>query len=47
MEDSKPYTLEVLVEGIISEEKEVRKCNLPIKIGFGLVPEGSKALPHF
>jgi hypothetical protein len=47
MEGSKPYILQALVEGVITAKKEVRARNLPIKIGFGSVPEGPAAVPHF
>ncbi|MDP4090255.1 MAG: hypothetical protein Q8930_13415 [Bacillota bacterium] len=47
MEGSKPYILQALVEGVINAKKEVRERNLPIKIGFGSVPESPAAVPHF
>jgi hypothetical protein len=47
MEGSKPYIIQVLVEGVISAKKAVQELNLPIKIGFGSVPEGPAAVPHF
>lgn len=47
MEGSKHYIMEALVEGVITAKKEVQKRNLPIKIGFGSVPESPAAVPHF
>ena len=47
MEGSKPYIMEALVEGVMAAKNEAKKCNLPIKIGFGSVPESPAALPHF
>jgi hypothetical protein len=47
MEGSKPYILEALVEGVITAKKEVMDRNLPIKIGFGSVPDSPAAVPHF
>lgn len=47
MEGSKPYMMEALVEGVITAKKETHERNLPIKIGFGSVPEGPAAVPHF
>ncbi|MES9683459.1 hypothetical protein CN514_02890 [Bacillus sp. AFS001701] len=40
-------TLEALVQGVLTVKEEIEKSNLPIKIGFGSVPEGEKAVPHF
>lgn len=47
MEGSKPYIIQALVEGVITAKKEVQDRNLPIKIGFGSVPESPAAVPHF
>lgn len=47
MEGSKPYILHALVKGVIAAKKEIRKHNLPIKVGFGSVPESPAAVPHF
>nr|WP_312579279.1 hypothetical protein [Sedimentibacter sp.] len=47
MEGSKPYIIQALIEGVIAAKRETRKHNLPIKIGFGSVPEGPAAVPHF
>lgn len=34
-------------QGVIVAKEETRKHNLPIKIGFGSVPDGPMAVPHF
>lgn len=47
MEGSKPYILKALVEGVIAAKEEVKEKDLPIKIGFGSVPESRVAVPHF
>ncbi len=47
MEGSKPYIMQALVEGVIAAKKETQERNLPIKIGFGSVPESPAAVPHF
>lgn len=47
MEGSKPYILQALVEGVIVAKEETRKHNLPVKIGFGSVPDGPMAVPYF
>ena len=47
MEGSKPYILQALVEGVITAKNEARERNLPIKIGFGSVPESPAAVPCF
>ncbi|MFD0681940.1 MULTISPECIES: hypothetical protein [unclassified Paenibacillus] len=47
MEGSKPYILQALVEGVIAAKKEAQENNLPIKIGFGSVPDGPMAVPDF
>lgn len=47
MDGSKPYVLEALVQGVLTVKEEIEKSNLPIKIGFGSVPEGEKTIPHF
>jgi hypothetical protein len=47
MEGLKPYIMQALVEGVIIAKKETRELNLPIKIGFGSVPESPAAVPHF
>jgi hypothetical protein len=47
MEGSKPYILQALVEGVLTTKKEVRERKLPIKIGFGSVPDGPAAVPLF
>ena len=47
MEGSKPYIMQALVEGVIAAKREALKLNLPIKIGFGSVPESPAAVPYF
>lgn len=47
MEGSKPYMMQALVEGVIAAKKETLELNLPIKIGFGSVPDSPVAVPHF
>lgn len=47
MEGSKSYIMQALVEGVIAAKKEARERNLPIKIGFGSVPESPAVVPHF
>ncbi|MDR3540214.1 MAG: hypothetical protein P4L69_04495 [Desulfosporosinus sp.] len=47
MEGSKPYILQALVEGVIAAKKETQARNLPIKVGFGSVPDSPMAVPHF
>ncbi|OOM80218.1 hypothetical protein [Clostridium sp. BL-8] len=47
MEGSKPYIIQALIEGVITAKKEVQERKLPIKIGFGSVPESPAAVPHF
>ena len=47
MEGSKPYIMQALVEGVIAAKKETRERGLPVKIGFGSVPESPAAVPHF
>jgi beta-glucosidase/6-phospho-beta-glucosidase/beta-galactosidase len=47
MEGSKPYIMQALVEGVITAKKETREHNLPIKIGFGSVPESPASVSHF
>ncbi|WP_434509961.1 hypothetical protein [Desulfitobacterium sp. AusDCA] len=47
MEDSKPYILKALVEGVITAKKEAQDLKLPLKIGFGSVPESPAAIQHF
>ncbi|MEC0271419.1 hypothetical protein [Paenibacillus anseongense] len=47
MEGSKPYTLQALVEGVKAAKQEVRDQGLQVQIGFGSVPEGPMAVPHF
>lgn len=47
MEGSKPYILRALVEGVIAAKKEVRERRLPVKIGFGSVPDSPAAVPQF
>lgn len=47
MEGSKPYIIEALVKGVITAKKEAQKRNLPIRIGFGSVPEGPAAVDIF
>ncbi|MFL0196295.1 hypothetical protein ACJDU8_12120 [Clostridium sp. WILCCON 0269] len=47
MEGSKPYIMQALIEGVIAAKKESRILNLPIKIGFGSVPESPAAIPDF
>ncbi|MTK63673.1 MAG: hypothetical protein F8N15_03885 [Methanobacterium sp.] len=47
MEGSKPYIMQALVEGVIAAKKEIQEHNMPIKIGFGSVPESPAAVLHF
>lgn len=47
MEGSKPYIIKALVEGVITAKKEVLARGLPLKIGFGSVPESPAAVPCF
>lgn len=47
MEGSKPYIIEALAKGVITAKKEAQKRNLPIRIGFGSVPEGPAAVDIF
>ncbi|HVW99920.1 MAG TPA: hypothetical protein VHA52_05740, partial [Candidatus Babeliaceae bacterium] len=47
MEGSKPYILQVLVEGVVAAKNEIREKNLPLKVGFGSVPESPVSVPHF
>jgi len=47
MEGSKPYILQALVEGVIAAKIETQDRNLPIKVGFGSVPESPEAVPYF
>jgi hypothetical protein len=47
MEGSKSYIMQALVEGVIAAKKEAQLLNLPIKIGFGSVPESPASVPHF
>ncbi|WP_462409887.1 hypothetical protein [Neobacillus sp. Marseille-QA0830] len=47
MEGSKPYIMQALVEGVIAAKKEAQLHNLPVKIGFGSVPESPASVPHF
>ncbi|MBO0962610.1 hypothetical protein J1P26_23215 [Neobacillus sp. MM2021_6] len=47
MEGSKPYIMQALVEGVITAKQEARKLNLPLKIGFGSVPESQASVPDF
>ncbi|MCM2535648.1 hypothetical protein NDK43_29395 [Neobacillus pocheonensis] len=47
MEGSKAYVIKGLVEGVIAAKKETQDRNLPMKIGFGSVPDGPMAVPHF
>lgn len=47
MEGSKPYIMQALIEGVITAKKETQEFGLPIKIGFGSVPESPAAVPHF
>jgi len=47
MEGSKPYTLPALIAGVIAAKKEAQLLDLPIKIGFGSVPESPASVPHF
>jgi hypothetical protein len=48
MEGSKPYILQALVEGVIAAKKEIMDRDLPIKVGFGSVPDSSPAaVPGF
>lgn len=47
MEGSKPYIMQALVEGVITSKEKAQECGLPIKIGFGSVPESPAAVPHF
>jgi hypothetical protein len=47
MEGSKPYIMQALVEGVIASKEEIQRLGLPVKVGFGSVPEGPAAVPHF
>ncbi|WP_040207188.1 hypothetical protein [Neobacillus jeddahensis] len=47
MEGSRSYIMQALVEGVIAAKKEAQLLNLPIKIGFGSVPESPASVPHF
>lgn len=47
MEGSKSYIMPALVEGVIAAKKEAQSLNLPIKIGFGSVPESPASVPRF
>lgn len=47
MEGSKPYILEALVNGVMVAKKEIIARNLLIPVGFGSVPDGPIAVPHF
>jgi len=47
MEGSKPYIMQALVEGVIAAKKEAQEQSLPIKIGFGSVPESPASVLHF
>ncbi|WP_042458952.1 hypothetical protein [Neobacillus dielmonensis] len=47
MEGSKPYIIQALVEGVIAAKKEAQLLHLPVKIGFGSVPESPASVPHF
>lgn len=47
MEGSKPYIIPALIEGVIAAKKEAQKRSLPIKVGFGSVPEGPASVPNF
>ena len=47
MEGSKPYILQALTEGVIAAKKEVRDRGLPLKVGFGSVPESPASVTQF
>ncbi|NSL53186.1 hypothetical protein [Calidifontibacillus erzurumensis] len=47
MEGSKPYIIQALIEGVIVAKEETKKLHLPLKIGFGSVPESPAAVPNF
>jgi len=47
MEGSKSYIMQALIEGVIAAKQEAQLLNLPIKIGFGSVPESPASVPHF
>ena len=47
MEGSKPYIMQALVEGVVTAKQEAKKLNLPLKIGFGSVPESQASVPQF
>lgn len=47
MEGANPNIRKVLVEGVITAKEEARAGNLPVKIGFGSVPDSEHAVPHF
>lgn len=47
MEGSKPYVRQALVEGVKAAKQEVRHQGLQVQIGFGSVPDGPMAVPHF
>jgi len=47
MEGSKPYTMQALVEGVLTAKQELRKRDLSVPVGFGSVPDGPAAVPGF
>lgn len=47
MEGSNPNILQFLVKGLIAAKNETKRLNLPVKIGFGSVPDGPMAISHF
>jgi hypothetical protein len=47
MEGANPHILHVLVQGIIAAKHEARAANVPVRIGFGSVPDTGPVVPHF
>jgi hypothetical protein len=47
MEGANPHILQVLVQGVIAAKDEARATNVPLRIGFGSVPDTGPVVPHF
>lgn len=47
MEGSKPYILQALTEGVVTAKQEISRRGLPVKLGFGSVPESPMSIPQF
>jgi hypothetical protein len=47
MEGSKAYTQRFLVAGVLAAKTEIQSLGLPVPVGFGSVPDGPMAVPHF